>query len=53
MFWFLRDSQHYCHIISILYDNWLALFYQFLVDAWRRRALVCLDLLKQSCRVEY
>lgn len=53
MFWLLLASQHHCHIIHILYDNWSASFYQSLVDAGRRRVLVCLDLLKQNCGVEH
>lgn len=46
MFLFLCANQHHCHMIDVLCDNWSASFYQSLMDAERRRALVCLDLLK-------
>lgn len=46
MFSFLCANQHHCHMIPILCDNWVASFYQSLMDAERRRALMCLDLLK-------
>lgn len=46
MFSFLCANQHHCHITHILRDNCSASFYQALMDAERRRALVCLDLLK-------
>lgn len=53
MFRFLLASQHLCYIIHILCDNWSASSYRSLADAGRRRALVCLDLLKQRRRVKH